>query len=385
VAGVILEGSYVERKNRDKIMNDPTVPNILTIGGELDGLNRITRMAEAYYFDMKNPRSSNLEILTLIVKGMNHYQFAGEGQPPTLVKQNDITPEITDAEARDQTTSILNSFMKMSMLISDDNDKTLIQNQLSYSSSLLDPLVEAFTMEGNYHMFTPCYKAKAGENCTFGSQWTQLALEIMASPNASVVTKNEFRPVQNLPPHLPFIFNNCTQPFDCTLNISTVTDNIYDTISETMDAALTPVAATEMRSKFSSRQNILLHATGVTYDFDATDGKVNRCAEINQFSLDWALKKSPRLQSQRYLSQGKQLVMGPDAGPYNVGPLWIWNAQSYKDKIDPTTQQKYTELSSPCMKTPTTYFIQYAAAFHYCKVLSPARAMEWIYVDSLKP
>ncbi len=37
------------------------------------------------------------------------------------------------------------------------------------------------------------------------------------------------------------------------------------------------------------------------------------------------------------------------------------------------------------MKTPTTYFIQYAAAFHYCKVLSPARAMEWIYVDSLKP
>jgi len=44
VAGVILEGSYVERKNREKIMNDPTVPNILTIGGELDGLNRITRM-----------------------------------------------------------------------------------------------------------------------------------------------------------------------------------------------------------------------------------------------------------------------------------------------------------------------------------------------------
>jgi len=140
--------------------------------------------------------------------------------------------------------------MKISMLVSDDNDKTLIQNQLSYTSSLLNPLIEAFAMEGNYHMFTPCYKAKPGENCTFGSPWTQIALGIMASPNASVQTNNEFRPVQNLPPHLPFIFNNCTVPFSCTLNISTVTDNIYDTISETMDAALTPVAATEMRSNF---------------------------------------------------------------------------------------------------------------------------------------
>ena len=115
-------------------MNDPSVPNILTIGGELDGNNRITRMAESYFFDMQNQRSSNLEILTLIVKGMNHYQFAGEGQPPSPVKQNDITPEITDAEARDQVTSILTSFMKISMSAADENDKTLIQNQLNVTS-----------------------------------------------------------------------------------------------------------------------------------------------------------------------------------------------------------------------------------------------------------
>ena len=35
------------------------------------------------------------------------------------------------------------------------------------------------------------------------------------------------------------------------------------------------------------------------------------------------------------------------------------------------------------MRTPTDYFIQSAAGFHYCKVLSPFRAMEWMYVDSL--
>lgn len=35
------------------------------------------------------------------------------------------------------------------------------------------------------------------------------------------------------------------------------------------------------------------------------------------------------------------------------------------------------------MRTPTDYGIKAAAGFHYCKVLSPFRAIEWIYIDSL--
>jgi len=31
------------------------------------------------------------------------------------------------------------------------------------------------------------------------------------------------------------------------------------------------------------------------------------------------------------------------------------------------------------MKTPDDYTVKAASGFHYCKVLSPARAMEWIY------
>lgn len=34
------------------------------------------------------------------------------------------------------------------------------------------------------------------------------------------------------------------------------------------------------------------------------------------------------------------------------------------------------------MRTPTDYGISAAAGFHYCKLLSPFRALEWIYVDS---
>ena len=51
LAGLILEGSYIKRANN---MVASCLVNILTIGAELDGLVRITRIAESYYFDSIN-------------------------------------------------------------------------------------------------------------------------------------------------------------------------------------------------------------------------------------------------------------------------------------------------------------------------------------------
>lgn len=36
------------------------------------------------------------------------------------------------------------------------------------------------------------------------------------------------------------------------------------------------------------------------------------------------------------------------------------------------------------MATPKDYWISSAAGFHYCKLLSPARVMEWMYIDGLR-
>mgnify|MGYP006952970419 FL=1 len=35
------------------------------------------------------------------------------------------------------------------------------------------------------------------------------------------------------------------------------------------------------------------------------------------------------------------------------------------------------------MRTPTNYWASEARGFHYCKLLSPFRAVEWIYIDAL--
>ena len=45
--------------------------------------------------------------------------------------------------------------------------------------------------------------------------------------------------------------------------------------------------------------------------------------------------------------------------------------------------KKTVTVSAPMMRTPTDYFIGAAAGFHYCKVLSPFKVLEWMYTDSL--
>jgi hypothetical protein len=326
VAGIILEGSYVERKNRDKL-TDPNLPNILTIGGELDGVNRITRMTEAYYFDMKNPRFTNFEIITLIVEGMNHYQFAGEGQPPFLVKQNDIQAEISDSDARDKITSLLISFMKISMNQADSTDKALIQTQLTYTSSILSPLVDALTLEGYYYFLPPCYKTSDNKSCTMGTKWSQTSQQIMGSLNYTIRNIDLFFPAsQVLPDPLPHILNNCFSPFvdNCILNTTTVSEAVYNEQVEN-DSSLEPLAATEIKSKLSSRQSILFAATGIKYDFKVTDGG-NLCGDINNEALKYAFKTAPKATLSRYNTIGRKLTIGADIDMSNFGPLWIWKS-----------------------------------------------------------
>lgn len=111
VKGLILEGGYIVRKNRNLIENATLVESVLSISGELDGLNRISRMAESLHFDMKF-QNNGIKRMTHLIPGMNHYQFAGDGNPPSNVRNNDITPEITNEQARGSISDILAAHIK---------------------------------------------------------------------------------------------------------------------------------------------------------------------------------------------------------------------------------------------------------------------------------
>merc|ERR1712086_146914 len=110
------------------------------------------------------------------------------------------------------------------------------------------------------------------------------------------------------------------------------------------------------------------------------------CQSINQASLDWAVANAGKEALTRFSSKGQPYKIVPDTwAPIGLtGPEWIDMAMIYK----PTVDKKQVEISAPYFTCenkklgdePYTSTVGY----HYCKLLSPAKVMEWIYVDGLR-
>jgi hypothetical protein len=95
-------------------------------------------------------------------------------------------------------------------------------------------------------------------------------------------------------------------------------------------------------------------------------------------SLDWALKKSNERVAQRYQDYGQKMVMVDDRNTLNGGK-WIIVPMTYTDNADKTE----VDISSYAYRMAAEFPVEIFAGDHYCMVLSPFKAMEWIATDSL--
>jgi len=264
-------------------------------------------------------------------------------------------------------------------------------------------------------------------------------------PNISVTVKDSIHRVTEERPscHLPHIHNSqytvnknnnanpgngkfpplCTaqqlqSPGGCALSLTSVTQPYYGDLPNfaasveslltklpvhessalkallALDTGLGPVAATELRSKLKSRQATWQAAGLVNVSFTETDtctkkgGKYDICAELNQKAIDWALAKLPAKTLARYKKLGQTLMVGPDQTTCPAGPCWI-NAKlsiTMDNTAGTATVQGTTfpTKNSNLLPCGENNGIPCDAGFHYCKLLSPARAMEWMFIDSLK-
>ena len=82
----------------------------------------------------------------------------------------------------------------------------------------------------------------------------------------------------------------------------------------------------------------------------------------------------------RFSKYGQSFTVGKDIDVCPAGPCWIWKELQYVESSDGNS----VEVSSPQFSTPTDFWLKMSAGFHYCKVLSPARVIEWLYVDGLR-
>ena len=383
IKGQILMGSYLERKYKNQTYPTPT----LTIGGELDGLSRVTRVMESYYHYVLYPYQGNKPNLfpVAVVQGMSHMQFAS-GTPPFLVQERDLKPEISYDEAHSIVANLTASFIK-SILLGETTPSQYFQQWANSTGEFLKPLLLAYQMEGFYHFKPPCYDDPPSPACTTGCPWSEIVSQpIMGGlpNNKSVHNKDGFHPASEFYPndYLPKILNKCSvYSSSCVLNTTSVSQCIYETIDGDIDTGFFPTSASEIRTKLSSRQKIMESAGMGKVDFNKTDGG-SICKTINEYTYSWALANAGSNSLTRYKKLGEPMVFGDDILENN-GLVWIYYPIEYKQKTD-KNGATVQEIRSPTMRTPTDFVLKIAAGFHFCKVLSPARAMEWIYVDGLR-
>lgn len=315
IAGQMLMGSFLERKYHST--GTPYPVSTLTLSGELDGLARVTRIIESFYFYSTYPH------FTLIIPGMNHMNTAS-GKPSNHIIQNDIQSEINETIAHQQLA--LRACDYINMLLTNQTTTPMLEYNLNQTKLFSQPFLEASNLEGSYHFLPPCYN-KTNDPCQIGSTWSAYAQKIMSGLNDSVQVNvsDEFHIVYQLPEHFAHLDNNCSgiKPLNsCILNIHTVTQNVYD-LYDNVDTGETPSGAQEMRTKLISRQVLLQAADGEHHDFSQMDDQ-SLCGLINQQALSWALKNAGNRTKERYENIGKKMVIGDDIGPLNAGPLWIW-------------------------------------------------------------
>lgn len=449
-SGMFLLGSFITRKYKTGVTAEGRpqveypVPT-LTVGGELDGLCRISRITEALYTQItfsEDPKAATDFMPVTVVEGMNHMQFAS-GEAPSFVANNDIKSDIEEADAHKLVVADISNFMK-AIVGSSDALKT-IQSRVAESTKFVQPITDALLMEG-YEQFLPgCYCEEHDEYdglqfgtcestpaCNGGVKWTnEYSQPIMAGltepevEGLNIESTDSIHLVTETNPsaHLPHIHgglpereNNmnpgveptpplCEKPNGCTLPITTVTQHVYDNSGEVdlwrlhfsvpwIDTGFLPITANELKTKMKSRQSVWQAAGAQNVSFVETDtaieagGDEDLCMNINQAAIDWAFAQLPAKTAERYTKYGQKLMVGEDIGTCAAGPCWIWDALRFKKDDDANT----VNIQSVWFGTENTNkfpcgegkLLPCSSGFHYCKLLSPARALEWMYVDGLK-
>ena len=376
-SGLVLLGSFLSRENRSKF----PIPS-LTIGGGRDGLVRVTRVMEAYYHQVVHsplPMNETCKRQAVVVLDqLCHSQFA-DGTGVDGIKGVDFIPTMFLNDAHTAIGWLITSFIEVHM----GNDQYLhkLINALDSTGDFLHPLLTAFGMEGYYYFKPPCYDNPPSSSCTIGCSWTEHAMSIMAGLKNAVVNDTDgFHPVSEIKHiHHPKIHNKCpSDQSNCTLKVTSVSENVYFQ-TDKYDSGIINASAIEIQAKLKSRQ-AAMKAVGYRHvKFNSTDGG-SLCGEINSAALSWAISVTDTSTLTDYIQHGQQLVIGEDKGPYDIFPEWERKSLQFI----PSEQdgKPVMVVHSIMMKTPTEHLIPIFAGMHYCKLLSPARAIEWIYIDS---
>jgi len=350
--GIVMLGTWLPDLVRG--YNDFPVP-VLTAIGELDGgglsyLRREWEETEALSEEVK------LLTKTILVPQVNHGQVAS-GEVPESVIENDIDAELSESDAHKNYAVRVADWLNLVTPASDEELQTSLANYIVYEAETFEFLQPFFAMhraeqDGMYSPF---------------SQDCQTFLLENDVPNP-ITVGNEILNGFNFHTYSP----NIEKREDGSIHIGTYTFYWYDLDALDFNNHL---SAGTMKTKFKSADSIYQLANM------PTTGKFKQCGDLNKISYNLALSMASRDAIQRMNKKGRTLVFGPDVASNWIGVPWedsgylTWT----EENIAPNGQ---VTLTSTHLESDTGFPLY--GGMHYCDILSPYRALEWIYIESVR-
>lgn len=353
--GFILLGSFLDQSEIKSLADVPT----LSIGGGLDGISHASKLAQAHHFSQQ---VANSQYSVVSVPGVSHAQFASGTLPPSV--KGDLKSSKALSSAHEDVASTINHFITT-------NEEGLNNLKLS-TLEVAQPILDALKFEGGRGYGVPCWDNEKTPipGCIDSSPFAMYIQQVLAG-DLKIIATDKMYQTERFYPHdyVPKV-NMDTNGDVHTL---TVTEHVY------LDGPNTPyLSASEISIKMVSRQSIKKAYAKPYGDYDVEDSK-STCGELNEHTYNEALKAVPADILTRFQADGIPLVMiTPE--PFNlVEPLW------YNTRLTFAPVENGAKMGVTSSTFGLGVSVPLIGGVHHCKLLSPARAMEWIYTEGLRP
>jgi len=334
-AGLVLFGSYLTKtfKNNLKDFKYP----VLTLGGELDGLTHITRIATEFK-NMESRISKDghdalYKFPVVVLPGQSHSQFCSNVNV-TSFGNKDLMPEVSWEVAHEAISVAVNHFFTLVLSPKDATARSYIDAKYKYGKDLL----------------AGWFSAQSDE-----PSWCSAAQKLNAA-NVSSSFKTKTTTCTNV-----VTFDAEYPSVDGGSQLVSVVERA-DYVLNPTDSSLDDISATEIDCKILTEKSIM-DAFGEKGKSISDQG----CKAANEAALQRAYSLVPAVTKDRYHRLGKPFDIQDDVA-YSTGITWEHATFGF------APGSSSVKVQSPILTTGETVL---------CKLASPARFVEYMMTDGL--
>eukprot|EP01100_Stratorugosa_tubuloviscum_P009491 TRINITY_DN3985_c0_g1_i1.p1 TRINITY_DN3985_c0_g1~~TRINITY_DN3985_c0_g1_i1.p1 ORF type:complete len:519 (+),score=228.61 TRINITY_DN3985_c0_g1_i1:40-1557(+) len=361
-AGIILYGSYLDIDGDYSLSNFEG--SVLTLGGSLDGLTTITFLSQIYV-QFQNLAQQNYNKTAsykpvIILENVRHSQF-----DTTVDVKGDLPGYLNVSldQAHEMIITATSAFF-----INNINSPT-ISNSLR-SDALSEILNEIDITQSLVNPFLTAQITEKTNLCILG-QYNIANLSLSDNQRLNISEKL-FSDEGDFEKSKPSVVGKTDPKTGQTIaDIQTYAYNLYSPnpfeVSSVSIAAQD--AACKMKTQDAIKKALISSSSGIS----------GSCQTINTQEFNYSVNLLLEDQRNRYFKYGKQLQFDSD-DVKTTGSQWVNSHVNVKQsKTNPNIYEVTSTSLVTDLKAPFGL-----DGMYYCKLFSPARAVEWMLVESLK-